>query len=82
MNTIDAKFAQKSDFDVNQHILGLIMAHQYSLKKGLEVFGGKAEVAAVDELSQIHSMDTYTPMDHTELTPRQKQKPLYALFFS
>ena len=69
LNTIDAKFAPKSDFDVDEHILGVIMAQQYSLRKGIELFGKRAEVAAVDELSQIHHMATYTPMDHTKLTP-------------
>ena len=59
----------------------LIIAHQYSLKKGIELFGEKAKVAAVDELSQIHNLDTYTPMDHTKLTPNQKRKALSALFF-
>ena len=81
LNTIDTKFAPKSDFDVDEHILGVIMAQQYSLRKGIELFGKRAEVAAVDELSQIHHMATYTPMDHTKLTPEQKRKALSALFF-
>ena len=33
--------------DINEHICGLIMSHQYTLKKGLELFGEKAKEAAV-----------------------------------
>ena len=36
--------------DRDEHIVGLIMAHQYSLKKGLELFGKKAEDATLKEL--------------------------------
>ena len=31
--------------EVEEHILGLIMAHQYSMKKGIELFGEKGEEA-------------------------------------
>ena len=36
--------------DIDEHICGLIMSHQYTLKKGLELFGEKAEEPAVKEL--------------------------------
>jgi len=35
------------EVDTNTVILGVIMVHQYNLKKGLEVFGDKAETATV-----------------------------------
>ncbi len=44
LNMIDAKFAPKDDFDVEEHILGIIMAQQYSLQKGIELFNERAEV--------------------------------------
>ena len=67
--------------DRDEHIVGIIMAHQYSLKKGLELFGEKAEDATLKELQQIHDMATYTPMDPKELTKEEKAKALSALFF-
>ena len=42
------------DWEVDEHTTGLVMAHQYSLKKGVELFGERAEDATVKELSQIH----------------------------
>ena len=54
--------------DTNVEILGVIMIQQYNLRKGLELFGDKAETAAVKELSQIHEMGTYVPLDAGKLT--------------
>ena len=31
--------------DIDEHVTGLIMSDQFSLKKGLELFGDKAEAA-------------------------------------
>ena len=64
------------EFDTNVEVLGLIMVHQYNLKKGLELFGDKAEVATVKELKQIHDMGTYVPLEAAGLTPEQKAKAL------
>ncbi len=41
---------------------------QYNLKPGLHKFGRKGEKAAMDELMQLHEMDTWTAMDLTELS--------------
>ena len=60
--------------DIDEHIVGLIMAHQYTLKNGLELFGEKAEEAAIKELKQIHDMDTYTPIDPKILSKDQRRE--------
>ena len=57
------------------------MAHQYSMKKGIKLFGEKGEEATLKELKQIHDMDTYTPIAASDLTYEQKRKALSALFF-
>ena len=57
------------------------MIHQYNLRKGLELSGDKAEAAKVKELSQIHKMGTYVPLDAGELTAEQKAKALTSLMF-
>ena len=36
------------------HIVGVIFAQHFSLKKGLELFGEKSDTAVHKELSQIH----------------------------
>ena len=54
--------------EVEEQILGLIMAHQYIMKKGIELFGEKGEEDTLKELKQIHDMDTYTPIAALDLT--------------
>jgi hypothetical protein len=58
--------------DVTLHIIGVIMAKQYSIKKGLKVFGKEGEKAVTKELSQMHDMVVYTPVHAHELTREQK----------
>ena len=70
-----------NEVDTNIEVLGVIMIHQYNLRKGLELFGDNAETATVKELSQIHEMGTYVPLDADELTPEQKAKALSSLMF-
>ena len=36
------------------HVVGVIFAQHFSLKKGLQIFGDKVDVAVHQELSQIH----------------------------
>ena len=67
--------------DINKHILGLIMAHQCTLKKGLELFDKKTGEANLKELKQIHDMDTYMPIDPKTLSKEEKNKALSVLFF-
>ena len=40
------------------HILGIILVQQYGLKKGIELFGEKADASVVKELIHIHKLET------------------------
>ena len=44
------------------HMLGDILVQKYGLKKGMELFGEKADAAVVKELTQIHELETYEPI--------------------
>ena len=81
LNEMSHLVSEMSKFEVDEHITGLIMAHQYSLKKGIQLFGNRAEEATVKELKQIHDMDTYTPLDPKTLSQEEKNKALSALLF-
>ena len=48
---------------LHDHIMGVIMAEHFSLKKGIKLFGDKAEDATTEELRAIHDMGTYKPID-------------------
>ena len=41
---------------------------QYNLKPGLRKFGSRGQAAAVKELTQLHIMDTWTPMAADKLS--------------
>ena len=61
--------------------MGVILVHQYNLKKGLELFGDSAEAATTKELQQIHDFGTYVPQDAKELSRAERMKSLLALIF-
>ena len=56
------------DDSLTEHLLGVILVQQYNLKKGLELFGDRAEAATTKELQQIHDFGTYVPQDAKELS--------------
>ena len=61
--------------------MGVILVQQYNLKKGLELFGDRAEVATTKELQQIHNFGTYVPQEATSLSRAERMKALSALMF-
>ena len=44
---------------VDEHIFGLTLASHFPLKKGIELFGDRAEKSTTKELQAIHDMGTY-----------------------
>ena len=62
----------QDDDNLTEHLLGLILVQQYYLKKGLELFGKRAEEANTKELQQIHDFGTYIPQD-AKLLSREEQ---------
>ncbi len=49
---------EMSKREVNTHVLGVIMAQQFSLNVGLKKFGKKGKKAVTKELKQLHNMVT------------------------
>jgi hypothetical protein len=54
---------------------------QYSLKKGLQKFRGKAENAVSKELLQLHMKDNFTPQVGEELSEELRKGALESLMF-
>ena len=73
------------DFDVQEdvvmHVVGVIMAQQYTIRKGLKLFGDGGRLAVKKELTQLHDMVTYTLMHAHELTREQRVQALSSLMF-
>jgi hypothetical protein len=71
----------EDDDSLTEYLLGVILVQQYNLKKGLELFGDKAEVATTKELQQIHNVGTYVPQEAKSLSRAERMKDLSALMF-
>jgi hypothetical protein len=54
---------------------------QYNLKPGLWKFGTRGEKAALKEMTQLHIMDTWTPMEAEKLSSEQRMRALLLLLF-
>ena len=63
------------------YIIGVIFAQHFSLKKGLELFGEKADAVVHKDLTQIHKMDTYEPIYKADLSIEDRKKALASLLF-
>ena len=57
------------------------MAEHFSLKKGIKLFGDKAEDTTTTELRAIHDMGTYEPLDTSKLTREEKRDAFESLLF-
>ena len=51
------------DSSLDEYLLEVVLVQQYNLRKGLELFGDRAEEATKNELQQIHDFGTYIPMN-------------------
>ena len=54
---------------------------QYTLKKGLQVFGPKGTEAVFSEMKQLHDRYVCEPINEKDLSREQKNKPLGYLMF-
>jgi hypothetical protein len=63
------------------HVVGVILAQQYTVNKGLKLFGERAKESISKELQQLHDYVTYTPVHAHELTRDQRKEALASLIF-
>ena len=61
-------------------VWGYVMT-QYNLKPGLRKFRQRGQTAAVKELTQLHIMDTWTPLQVEKLSQEQRMRALSSLLF-
>ena len=50
------------------HVVGIVLAQMYSLRKGTELFDEKAEQATMTEVSQVDDFETYRPLHKHEVS--------------
>jgi hypothetical protein len=63
------------------HIVGVVMAQQYSINEGIKLFGDRAKESVNKELQQLHDYETYISVDAHELTEEQRIQALASLIF-
>ncbi len=78
MHNIDRDLCTRSEDKMRVWVYLMV---QYNLKPGLRKFGSRGEEAAVKELSQLHIMDTWTPMEASKLSREQRMCALSSLLF-
>ena len=66
---------------LNVHLIGAVMAKQYSTKKAKELFEDKADAALMRELNQIHDFETFKPIHASDFPCERKKKVLESLVF-
>jgi hypothetical protein len=60
--------------------MGYVMT-QYNLKAGLRRFGDRGKTAAMEEMMQLHIMDTWRVMDPADLSREEQMQVLSSLLF-
>ena len=66
--------SELSPEEIDSHILGVILANQYNLKKGKELFGDRADETVTAVLSEIDGLETYEPQRTQDLTYEDKNE--------
>ena len=56
INVSEGDSLEMSHEEVNTHLVGVAMLHQFSLRAGLRYSGKKGEEAVISELTQMHEM--------------------------
>jgi hypothetical protein len=77
-HTVDPELV--TDSEDKMKVWGYLIT-QYNLKPGLRKFGEKGAKAAVDELTQLQIMDTWTAMDPSKITQEDCMQALSSLLF-
>lgn len=67
--------------EIDFHVVGIVLAQQQSLKKGLRLFSKQGEKAVEKELSQLHAMNMYKPSIVSKLSQDEKREVQEPLLF-
>ena len=67
--------------DIMRHPLTATLSTQYSVKKGIKVFGEAGITAVKEELQQLETRKVMEPIDGNEMTREEKRVCLQYLMF-
>ena len=64
-----------------EEIIDVAMAQHFSVRSGLKRFGDRGEKDVSKELTQLHNMHTYDPVDPKKFTKKKSMDALNSLMF-
>ena len=67
--------------EVTEYVLGVIMIQQYSLNVVVKKFGKDVEATVKKYTAQLHDMNTFTPVDGSQLIKVEKKGAITSLMF-
>ena len=70
---------QMSNKECEAHVVGRVLSQMYSLRKGTELFGEKAEPATMTELPQIDDFERYRPLHKYDLSKQDRRDVLESM---
>ena len=65
--------------EYESHIVGIVLAQMSNLRKGIELFGERADDAVLTKLTQVDEFETYQPMHKHELGKEDRKKILESM---
>ena len=70
-----------TESQIEYHLVGVVMAQQYSINKAKELFGDKADAEGTKELNQMHAFETSVPVQikANDISREEKKKALKSL---
>ena len=66
---------------VVMHVLGVILAIQYSIQKGIKLFGDQGNQSVTSELQLLHDVITFIPVHAQDLSKSPRTQALASLMF-
>ena len=75
------KLDQINKLKSTKNLLGVVTIQQYNLNAGLEKVLMDKEDAVKKQLSQLHGMNTFTPVDGSQLTREENKNAIISFMF-
>ena len=81
MNPVDAEYYNMPGEEVKYYIIGVLLSQQSILKSGQKKFVKTGEKSSLKELTQLHGMTNFIPLEPNKLTREDSIKALSSIMF-
>ena len=70
-----------SEEEIEARIMGVVLIDHFVMKKGVDIFSGRAETEVMKDMQKIRDMNTCKPMDTSTLTYQNRTDALDSILF-